>query len=356
MSRILVVDSERNVRIALCEFLEKEQHKVDVAESESVAVDKVSQNEYDIVITGSICPKEFGMNLLETIHSKSKTTQIIILSEEPDVNAAIKAVRLGTDSFFKKPLQKKILAKPITDTNKTDLLYVTNNILKKRNLLYQKKLEDTVAMKTTALQEAMQSIISLLASVVEARDPFTAGHQRRVGNLSAMIAAKMGLDSDTIDYIRIIGYIHDIGKIAIPAEILFKPGNLSWVEMAMIRNHPQTGYDLLEKVGLPEIIGKTICQHHERCDGSGYPNQLMQDEITIEAQIIMISDVIEAMIYPRTYHPAFGLEVALGEINQHSGTLFNPSAVAACTELFLVDHYEIDEVAYQINFPIKNTL
>lgn len=222
----------------------------------------------------------------------------------------------------------------------------------KQALLYQKRLEETVALKTEALQNAMQSIISLLSSVVEIRDPYTAGHQRRVGNLSATIAEKMGFEKETVDFIRIIGYIHYIGKIAIPAEILSKPGNLSWLEMSMIRNHPQNGFEMLEKIGLPDIISKAIFQHHERCDGSGYPNRLKQDEITVEAQIIMVSNVVEAMVFPRTYHPALGLEFALDEINRHSGKLFNSEVVTVCTELFLKDNYEMDEINYQICFPM----
>jgi len=298
MSRILVVDNNRVDHEELIAFLRQDGHAVDIAKDKTAACDKVLHNDYDIYLTGAIHPGKDGMELFQMLCSRSESAKVVVMAESQDAAAV--------------PVAEKIV-----------------------------------------LQSATQSIISLLSSVVETRDPFTAGHQRRVGNLSAMIAAKMGLDSDTVDLVRIIGYIHDIGKIAIPAEILFKPGDLSWIEMAMIRNHPQTGYDLLEKVGLPEIIGKAICQHHERCDGSGYPNQLMQDEITIEAQIIMVADVIEAMVFPRIYHPPFELEVALDEINRHAGVLFNPSAVLACTELFRKDHYEIDEVTYQINFPIR---
>jgi putative two-component system response regulator len=160
----------------------------------------------------------------------------------------------------------------------------------------------------------------------------------------------MELDEKTVEYIRMIGYIHDIGKIAIPTEILSKPGTLNHLEIQMIRNHPLNGYEMLMKVDLPELVGETIYQHHERCDGSGYPRGLLENEISVEAQILMVADVVEAMMSHRPYRPAHGLEKALEEIQENSGTLYNVEVVSACTQLFIEDCYTIDDREYKVNF------
>jgi len=225
--------------------------------------------------------------------------------------------------------------------------------LEMQNQRYRKNLEEMVEKKTIELQKAMQSIISLLAGVVEVRDPYTAGHQRRVGNLAAAIANRMGLDENCIRRIRVIGYIHDIGKIVIPIEILSKPGKLSQLEMAIIRTHPIEGHDMLHRVDLPEYIGETVLQHHERCDGSGYPRGLTERNISTEARVLMVADVVEAMMSHRPYRPALGLEAALAEIRQNAGKLFSVDVVLACVALFEEDRYELEETDYHSGLPIN---
>jgi putative nucleotidyltransferase with HDIG domain len=198
----------------------------------------------------------------------------------------------------------------------------------------------------------MKGVIYLLSSVVEARDPYTAGHQRRVGNLSAAIAEKMSMKKETVDLVRTIGYIHDIGKISIPAEILTKPGRLTPLEMEMIKIHAHKGYEMLAKVNLPEKIGQAIYEHHERYNGSGYPNGIKDHEISEEAKILIVADVVEAMISHRPYRPALGLDVALEEIERQAGIYYNPDVVAACISLFRDDHYNIEDEEKLINIPI----
>ncbi|MEI6102155.1 MAG: HD domain-containing phosphohydrolase, partial [Eubacteriales bacterium] len=223
--------------------------------------------------------------------------------------------------------------------------------LENENLLYQKSLEEIVRKKTQALQNSMAGIISLLSDVVEARDPYTAGHQLRVGNLSADIARKMILPQKTVDMVQVIGYIHDIGKIGVPIEILSKPGKLTPLEMQIIREHPTNGYKMLKKVDLPGIIANTIYMHHERCDGTGYPQGLTKDSINIESQIIMVADVVEAMISHRPYRPALGIDAALSEIMQHAGTAYNEEIVSACYSLIYKDHYSLDNDQHDVIFP-----
>ena len=208
-----------------------------------------------------------------------------------------------------------------------------------------------VATRTQALQRATESIINLLSQVVEFRDPYTAGHQRRVGNLAAAIAERMLLPVESIEQIRIIGYIHDIGKIYVPAEILSKPGILLNAEVELLRNHASSGFEMLSKVNLPPIVGEAIYQHHERFDGSGYPRGLKGMEILVEAYILMVADVVEAMKSHRPYRPALGIELALMEIREKRGTMFRPDVVDACLDLFK-DGYEIDGQAHEVSMPV----
>jgi HD-GYP domain-containing protein (c-di-GMP phosphodiesterase class II) len=175
---------------------------------------------------------------------------------------------------------------------------------------------------------------------IEARDPYTSGHQTKVSRLARAIAQDMALSSDTVDNIRIAGSIHDIGKISVPAEILSKPGKLTDVEFSLIKLHPQTGYDILKNAELPYPIAEIILQHHERLDGSGYPQGLKNDQILLESQIIMVADVVEAMASHRPYRPALGVDAALEEIAKNRGVLYDEKVVEACLRLFREKGFE----------------
>lgn len=352
MSRVLIVDDEKSMRITLCEFLKKEGYEAESASDAQMACQMLQDNVYDVVVTDIIMPRMSGIDLLWNVQKKYSKIQVIIMTGEPTVETAVKAVQNGASDYLTKPIDRESFIKAVHHASQIKLLRDEKAILEKQNRLHQKCLEEMVQKRTIALQNAMQGIISLLSSVVEFRDPYTAGHQRRVGNLSAAIAKKMNIDIKTIEFIRIIGYIHDIGKIAIPTEILSKPGILSPLEKEMIKNHPAMGYEMLTKVKLPEIIEETIYQHHERCDGSGYPRGLEKNDITIEAQILIVADVVEAMMSHRPYRPALGLEAALYEIMQHSDVQYDAKVVLACRDLFCKDHYAIDDSEHRIYFPL----
>jgi putative nucleotidyltransferase with HDIG domain len=173
-----------------------------------------------------------------------------------------------------------------------------------------------------------------MSLTVETRDPYTSGHQKRVSNLARVIAQEMGLSKDITDSIRMAGIIHDIGKISVPAEILSKPTKLSNMEFGLIKVHPQTGYDILKEVELPYPIAKTVLQHHERLDGSGYPQGLKGENIILEARVLAVADVVEAMASYRPYRPAKGVDVALEEIEKNKGILYDPEVVEVCLKLF----------------------
>lgn len=184
------------------------------------------------------------------------------------------------------------------------------------------------------LQGTMERTIQAISLIVETRDCFTAGHQRRTSQLSCAIAQEMGLPTEQVQVVRIAALLHDVGKIAVPTEVLSKPGRLSEIEFSMIKTHCQVGYDILKTVDFPWPIADIVRQHHERLDGSGYPCALRDKDIVIEARILGLADVVEAMTSHRPYRPALGIGKALEEITRNSGRLYDADAVHACLELF----------------------
>lgn len=193
------------------------------------------------------------------------------------------------------------------------------------------------------MRQSLEQSIQAIAATLEARDPYTAGHQRRVSDLATAIAREMGLPPEQIEGIRFAAMIHDLGKIHIPAEILAKPSRLSDIEYMLIKTHPQEGYNILKEVRFPWPIADIILQHHEREDGSGYPNGLKSDQILLEAKIICVADVMEAMSSHRPYRPGLGVEPALEEIMRGRGSLYAPSIVDACLKLFREERFIFSE-------------
>jgi len=194
----------------------------------------------------------------------------------------------------------------------------------------EKKLEETLEN----LRKSMGTTIQVMVSTVEARDPYTAGHQLKSANLARAIATEMGLSQEKIEGIRMAGSIHDIGKISIPAEILSKPTKLSEIEFALIKEHAHRGFEMLKNVESPWPLAEIVYQHHERMDGSGYPRNLKGEEILMEARILTVADVVEAMESHRPYRPGLGIEAALNEIEKNRGIFYDATVVDACLSLF----------------------
>ncbi|MBA7555879.1 Cyclic di-GMP phosphodiesterase response regulator RpfG [subsurface metagenome] len=180
----------------------------------------------------------------------------------------------------------------------------------------------------------MEATINTISKIIEARDPYTAGHQNTVSQLAVAIAQEMKLPENKIEGIQIAALVHDIGKINIPAEILSKPSKLNEMEFSLIKNHPKVGYDILRKIDFSWPVAKIVLQHHEKIDGSGYPQGLKGEKILLEAKIIGVADVVEAMSSHRPYRPSLGIDKALEEISQNRGTLYEPEVVDACLKLF----------------------
>ncbi|MBP1610793.1 MAG: response regulator receiver domain with sensory domain [Acidobacteria bacterium] len=197
-----------------------------------------------------------------------------------------------------------------------------------------KQAEKILEQTMSSLKKAVGATIQVLVSAVEARDPYTAGHQLRSANLAGAIAAEMGLDQEKIDGIRMAGSIHDIGKLSVPTEILTKSARLTKIEFSMIKEHCQAGYEMVKDVESSWPLAQIIYQHHERMNGTGYPRNLKGDEILMEARIMAVADVVEAMASHRPYRPPLGIETALTEIEKNKGTLYDNAPADACLRLF----------------------
>jgi PAS domain S-box-containing protein len=192
-------------------------------------------------------------------------------------------------------------------------------------------------------RELMHAAVAAIAATIDARDPYTAGHQRRVADISAAIATEIGLDDNEIEGIRLAAIIHDIGKIGVPAEILTRPAKLRPAEWELLKTHPRTGYDIVAGIDFPWPIAQMILQHHERLDGSGYPDGLRDDDILLGARIIAVADTVEAMAAQRPYRPARGLDVALDEIRDGRGIRYDPAVVDACLRLCQQGRLPLDQ-------------
>ena len=211
-----------------------------------------------------------------------------------------------------------------------------------RDITERKQAEESLKEILERLSRAVNATIQVMVSAVEARDPYTAGHQLRSADLAGAIAAQMGLPREKIEGLRMAGSIHDIGKLSIPAEILSKPSKLTNIEYSLIKEHARMGYEMLKDVESPWPLAEIVYQHHERMDGSGYPRQLKGEDMIIEARILAVADVVEAMASHRPYRPTLGTDAALEEIEKNRGTLYDADAVDACLRLFREKGFQLE--------------
>jgi PAS domain S-box-containing protein len=210
-----------------------------------------------------------------------------------------------------------------------------------QDISVKKRDEERILSYVAQLKATFLSTVQLATSLSEMRDPYTAGHERRVSDIAVAIATELGLDEQRIEGIKVAGYLHDIGKISLPAEILVKPRRLSPTEYALVQGHAQASYDVLKHVNFPWPVATIALQHHERMDGSGYPNGLKGDDILLESRIMAVSDVVEAMASHRPYRAGLGIDSALAEIELGRGTVYDAEVADACLKLFRKQGYEI---------------
>ena len=340
-ARVLVVDDEKSIRVSVRAFLEGAGYDVEVAEDALVARQLLADSDYDVVVSDIVLPRVSGVALLQQIRRTAPTVQVVMMTGEPTVDTAAEAVRAGAGDYLTKPAGKDAILRSVANAAKMKHVDDERRRLAEENAAYQRNLEGLVQERTRKLEEALQnwknateSTILAMASVVESRDPYTAGHQQRVAHLAQTIAQEMGRSEEEVRATYHAGLVHDVGKISVPAEILSSPAKLCKEAMGMIRKHSDTGFRILGSIHFPWPIAEIVVQHHERLDGSGYPEGLPGDQVCREARILAVADVVEAMASHRPYRPALGIEVALDEIGRGRAAKYDAGVVDACESLF----------------------
>lgn len=341
MARVLIVDDEENIRLAFRDFLKENGHEVHTAGDVGDADRLMIEHDFDVVVTDIIMPKLKGTDLLKRIHQESEGIQVVMITGEPTVDTASEAVRFGAFDYLSKPVSGEVLQRVVANAAKMKALRDEKERLEKENQKHREHLERLVEVRTADLSEALLGTINAMSVTVEKRDPYTAGHQIRVAKLARVMAEEMKLPMVAVEGAYLAGIIHDIGKISVPAEVLSKPGALLEEEFSLIKRHPQTGYDILKTITFLWPISDIVLQHHERLDGSGYPQGLTGDDILIEAKILAVADVVESMASHRPYRPKLGIDKALEEIMQKRNKLYDAAAVDACVRLFNKKGYEL---------------
>jgi len=203
-------------------------------------------------------------------------------------------------------------------------------------------IETMLKNSLTNLEKTIEGSINTISSIIEMRDPYTGGHQKHVARLCRAISMEMGFSSNQVQGIYYASLIHDIGKLAVPIEVLVKPGPISEIEMMLIKVYPQAGWEMLRKIEFPWPIAQIALQHHERMDGSGYPSGVTGDQILDESKIVAVADVVESMTFHRPYREALGIEMALQEIINNKGILYHADSVDACVKLFRENNFKFE--------------
>jgi response regulator RpfG family c-di-GMP phosphodiesterase len=282
-----------------------------------------------------------GMDGFEVCRLLKRTPElrdipVIFVSALSDMPDKLKGFEIGGVDYVTKPFQREeLLARVHTHLQLYDLTYHLEEMVEERT----HSLKDS----EERLRKTMVKSISAVATMVELRDPYTAGHQQRVAKAATAIAAELDLPKSQIEGINLAAAVHDIGKISVPSEILSKPGRLSDPEFALIKQHPDMGYGILKEIEFPWPIADTVRQHHERVDGNGYPLGLRGDQILLEARILAVADTIEAMASHRPYRAGLGIEKALLEIEKNHERHFDVEVVNAALRLFRENGFSLDE-------------
>jgi len=343
--RVLYIDDENYVRKALSIYLERSGFEVVQAACGEDGLEKFQACHPSVVLVDLKMPDLSGLEVLEKITGQSPDTPVIIVSGAGMMGDVIEALRLGAWDFLTKPVQdmeilghtvrKAVERMRMLRERREHRLYLEKEIRKRtqalrRELKERMNAQEALKKSVDDLQQVMAGTIHAFGQLAEIRDPYTAGHQRRVSRLACAIAEELGMSREEQKGIDVAAGLHDIGKISIPAEILTKPGGLTDIEMSLIKTHPTVGYEVLKTVPFPWPVAEFVLQHHEKIDGSGYPNGCSGSDIRKSAQVIGVADVVEAMSSHRPYRPALGMESAMDRITESRGKTYDCEVVEAC--------------------------
>ena len=341
--QILIVDDERPIRMLLQKILETNGYDCRAAENAAEARALMLAQASDLILCDINMPGESGLDFIRHVLKAFPDTAAIMVSAIGDPLLAESMLQLGVYDYIIKPMDRNGILISVANAFRRRDLEIANRS-------YRRNLEHMVDERTDSLQRsmkklenAMNGIVRAIAHTVETRDPYTAGHQRRVADLAVALAQAVGFEEDKIEAVRMASIIHDLGKISVPAEILSKPSRLTVNEFNLIKEHPQVGYNILKDIEFPWEIATMVYQHHEKLDGSGYPLGLSGDEILPESRVLTVADVVEAMASHRPYRPGLGIDIALEEIQKNQGRLYDPEVTAACQTLFKEGRFSFEK-------------
>ena len=333
---VLIVDDNATNIDLLVNTLQTD-YRLGIAKSGPKALEYLGKQKPDLVLLDIMMPDMDGFEVCERMKADPDTAPIpiIFITAMTETVNKTKGFELGAVDYITKPFHAaEVKARIRTHLSLEDM----RQQLKNQNVI----LEDQVAQKTAEIRQILNASIRSMALMVEIRDPYTAGHQQRVAELACAIAEKMGLPPSTIDGIRIAGILHDVGKIRIPVAILSRAGQLLDAEYEMLKIHPQVSFEIIKDIPFPWPVAQMVLQHHERLDGSGYPQGLKEDEILKEAKILAVADVMEANSSFRPYRPARGIETAMEKLLAQKGIRYDAEAVEACLALFNDKSFRFD--------------
>ena len=335
--RILIVDDDENNSGTLSFVFKDKGYETEAARTGREALEKAQQRFFNAALLDVRLPDIEGIKLLEKLHEMHPDMVTIMVTAYASLETAAQALNEGARAYITKPLDLNEILATVSEALEKQRLIIENRRLyqeARRELAGRKRAEGEVKRYSEKLRELIEDITKAIALTTKMRDPYTSGHQQRVTHLACAIAEEMSLNKEIIDEIRVAGSLHDIGKMHIPGEILTKSGGLTDIEFNMIKTHPKAGYEILKTIAFPWPVASIVLQHHERINGSGYPLGLSGKDILLEAKILSVADVVEAMASHRPYRPSLGLNKALEEISQKKGDLYDPAVVDTCLRLF----------------------
>ncbi|MCP3926889.1 MAG: response regulator [Desulfobacterales bacterium] len=326
-SLILIADdSPTNISLLINTL--KDDYILGIAKSGQKLLDLVQKKLPDLILLDIQMPEMDGYEVCKRLQDDPETQEIpiIFITAMTDVEDKTMGFKIGAVDYITKPFHSaEVIARVKTHLSRKKM----REELNAQNII----LEEKVKEKTEVIQKMLGATIHAMVLTVESRDPYTAGHQERVAQFACDIASEMGLSKDNIEGLRLAALLHDIGKIRVPVAILNRPKKLLDVEFDMLKIHPEIGYNILKNIPSPWPFAEIAHQHHERLDGSGYPQGLKGDEILLEARILAVADVIEAMSSHRPYRAALGINAALAEIQKYKNIHFDPDVVDAALQV-----------------------
>ncbi len=339
--KILVVDDDATLRLVISEALATCSYKIHNAENVETARELILNNEYDLIITDIIMPGESGVDLLSWAKNNGIKSPFIIMTGHADLNAIADALNFGANYFLQKPFRPMILIDAVSRILDSEKLRKQNEALRIKLASYNEQLEREIEEAKLENQKLFMATLTTLTNAIDARDEYTCTHSSSVAELSKALSKKMGLSSSFQATIKTAGQLHDIGKIAIPENILLKPAKLTTEEYALIKQHPVHGEKILRPIPDFDTILPAIRNHHERFDGGGYPDNLKGDDIPLMARIITVCDTWNAMRTNRPYRNIMPFNKALGVIRDERNKQFDGDIANTFIEMIESAEFQI---------------